>query len=150
MKTQITNLINGAKNVIRDEKNAKYLNAEPATSHTGFAGTCSSVRMNTAARVYNENGESLHVVVRGVELVLPIHKSVSGKSWIWGAELTEEQFNTICGFSFGVSDKAINKYTLIVNGDCTVRVEVSHRQNERQNWKAGYIYNLDEAFVTIL
>lgn len=39
MKTQIKDLISGRKDVIIDETNAKYDNANKSTSHNGFAGT---------------------------------------------------------------------------------------------------------------
>ena len=39
MKTQIKYLISGRKDVIIDETNAKYDNANKSTSHNGFAGT---------------------------------------------------------------------------------------------------------------
>lgn len=149
MKTQIGNLINGAKNVIRDFSCEKYETAKQSTSHIGYAGTNIKERQEIAMRVYEENGDTLHIIVRGIELRLKIHKSFSGKSWWWQTELTDEQYSTICKTSIGVGAK-LNSYSLIVNDDCTVCVHTFHRRNECQTWKPGYTHNIDEAFVTIL
>lgn len=149
MKTQISNLINGSKNVIRFENHSKYQSASPATSHVGYAGTNSRERNEIAERVYNENGDNLHIIVRGIELNMPIHKSVSGKTWSWGTELSSEQYKAICGEPWGIG-KDLNSYTFTISDDCTVHASVYHRKNERQEWKHGYTYDIDEAFVTIL
>lgn len=149
MKTQIAHLINGDEKVIRDEKHAKYLTAKPATSHVGIAGTTHEERQKIADKVYEENSAAMHISICDVELVLPIHKSISGKSWSWGTELSKEQYEKICGFPFGVG-KYQNMYTLKIEKNCTVWVHVYHRNNERQSWKFGYRYLLDESFVTIL
>lgn len=149
MKTQISNLINGARNVIRDEAHEKYITAKQATSHVGYAGTSHNERQEIGAHVYTENGDTLHVNVRGVELTLQIHKSMSGKSWYWRTELTEEQYKTICQTSIGVGTN-LRSYVLNINGDCTVYVQTFNRRTERQNWRNGYTHNIDEAFVTIL
>lgn len=149
MKTQITYLINGKKNVIRDKENVKYATARIATSHIGYAGTSNKQRQEIATQVYAENGDTLHITIRGIELTMPIHKSMSGKSWLWSTELTEEQYHTICGSSLGVG-KNLNSYTLTFYDDCTVEISVYHRENERQAWRCGYTQYIDEAFVTIL
>lgn len=149
MKTQISHLINGRKNVIRCENHSKYQSASLATSHVGYAGTNSRERNAIAEKVYNENGDNLHIIVRGIELNMPIYKSVSGKTWRWEIELSAEQYQVICGVSWGIG-KYLNAYTLTISGDCTVHASVCHRKNERQEWRSGYTYDIDEAFVTIL
>lgn len=150
MKTQISNLINGAMNVIRDEEHEKYLTATQATSHVGYAGTNDKERQEISARVYYENGDTLHVNVCGIELTLQIHKSLSGKSWYWSVSLTEKQFQQICCHtSIGVG-KYLHSYVLEINYDCRVYVQTFNRKNERRIWREGYTHYIDEAFVTIL
>ncbi len=149
MKTQISNLINGARNVIRDEAHEKYKYAKQATSHVGYAGANDNERQEIGACVYAENGDTLHVNVRGVELTLQIHKSMSGKSWYWSAYLTDEQYQQICPTPIGVGDN-LHFYELGVNSDCRVYIQIFNRRNERQIWREGYTHNIDEAFVTIL
>lgn len=68
MKTQIRELVNGAKRVIRDARHPKYANATRATSHDGYAGTDRKTREEVAGRVFAENGGTMRVAVRGVHL----------------------------------------------------------------------------------
>lgn len=149
MKTQIENLINGAKKVIRDNGHKKYISAKSSTSHEGYAGSSYELRNEIARRVYEENGDTLHVIVRGVELTLDLSKSGSGNPLYWCAEITEEQYRNICPTSIGVGAK-LSCYLLMINYDCTVNIQTFHRSNDRQSWKLGYTHNIDEAFVKIL
>lgn len=103
MKTQISDLINGNQNTIRDDSHPKYKTAEKATTYAGkvgpnYVGTNSHERELVAKKVYEENPEVLRISVKGVELELPIEKSVSGKSWMWTTNLTQKQYDAICGF----------------------------------------------------
>ncbi|HBV83565.1 MAG TPA: hypothetical protein DEB74_12415 [Lachnospiraceae bacterium] len=149
MKTQISNLINGAKNVIRDEEHEKYITAKQAATHVGYAGTYAKERQEISERVYHENSDTLHINVRGVELTLQIHKSMSGKSWYWSVSLTDKQFQQICHTSIGVGEN-LRSYELEINYDCRVYVQTFNRKNERRIWREGYTHYIDEAFVTIL
>lgn len=69
MKTQICDLINGSKNVIRDLSASKYAGC-PAGTSAEFAGTTIRERAEAAEAVKLENPETLRINVRGVELVL--------------------------------------------------------------------------------
>ena len=143
MKTQITNLINGMKNVVRDEQHEKYLNAKPATSHIGYAG--SENRAEIAQRVFAENGETLNIMLSGVELQLHLAKSTTGKTLWYTCELSEEIANQFM-FTNGNS----RSYTLIIDSNMTVCINKFVRRNERAKWRFSYYQYIDEAFITIL
>lgn len=97
MKTQICDLINGAKNVIRDLSASKYAEC-PAGTSAEFAGTMISERAAVAEAVKLENPEMLHVNVRGVELVLQADRAkTSGRIVNYCADITATQWCTITG-----------------------------------------------------
>lgn len=152
MKTQIKNLINGQKNVIRDEKNPKYLNAPRATSHIGFGGTAWEKRFALAEHVFAENGEIMPVDVRGVRLNLKQRQSESGKTRWYISEITQAQANAICGFSdehqwFGSYE---GYWSFRIGDDLCCKVSSFARRTPGSNWEARTWLNIDEAFVTIL
>ncbi len=128
MKTQISNLINGSENTVRNLSASKY-----AANSVGFhnkpnvpvnGGTPTAERNEIALRVAAENPGSLHIRANGVELSLTRHNSTSGKSWRWEAEITSAQYASITGSEAPVwSHKgARNSYGITVNMDCTVAV----------------------------
>lgn len=138
MKTQINNLINGKKNVIRQADHAKYLTANNATSHIGYAGTSASDRAQVAQQVAVENTGELNVEIKGVAISLTRNNSISGKSWFWAANLSNDQYVAITGSDFGLGKNTTPG--IIVNGDCTITVSNGGK----------HFVDIDEAFVTIL
>ena len=86
MKTQIKYLISGRKDVIIDETNAKYDNANKSTSHNGFAGTNKEERTEIARRVIEENPDGLNIEIKGVLLSLNRISSESGNNLITSTE----------------------------------------------------------------
>lgn len=147
MKTQISNLINGSKNVIRDMEDSKYMTAKPATSHIGFAGTNRDERNEIAARVYEENGKTLKITAKGIDLTLPIHVSTTGKSWSWGCPLTEEQYVALGG---RYTDGTLKAYRIEVTMRCEVILYSFTRKSEAAQWRCSNSTYLDESFVHII
>lgn len=148
MKTQITNLINGAKNVIRNMEDAKYMTAMPATSHNGYAGTNRDERNEIAAKVYEENGDMLNINAKGIALTLPIHRSTTGKTWSWGCPLTEEQYVALGG---QYTEGTLKSYSLEVLMSCEVVLYSFTRRSEAAQWRSvGPMTYLDESFIQIL
>lgn len=142
--TQIGKLINGCKNVIRDENNEKYINAPQATSHVGFAGS-GAVRSEVAAAVFSENGETMDVKLCGHPLTLTRHSSVSGKTQWYSCELSEELASM-----FVSTDGNERIYSLIIYEDCTVEVQKFVRKNDRCQWRLSWHQYIDESFIEIL
>lgn len=147
MKTQISNLINGSKNVIRNMEDAKYTTAKPATSHNGYAGTNRDERNEIAAKVYEENGDTLNITAKGINLTLPIHVSTTGKSWSWGCTLTEEQYVALGG---RYTEGTLKSYSLQINMDCTVTLYSFTRKSEAATWKQSNMTDIDESFIQII
>lgn len=128
MKTQISSLINGSENTVRNLSASKYV-ANPVGFHfksnvPANGGTPTAEREDVALRVASENPESLHILASGVELSLSRHNSTSGKSWRWEAEITAAQYASITGSEAPVwtHKGARNSYGITVNMDCTVAV----------------------------
>lgn len=149
MKTQISNLINGSENTVRNLSASKY-----ADNPVGFhnkpnvpvnGGTPSAERNEIALSVAAENPGSLHIRANGVELSLTRHNSTSGKYWSWEAEITAAQYAAITGNEAPVwaHKGARNSYRIMVNGDCTVAVYAT-------SGKKGCDIILGEEFIEIL
>lgn len=147
MKTQIQNLINGAKNIIRQEGHAKYLTAKPATSHNGWAGTNRDERAKIAAKVHEENPDGMTIEACGQKIDLPIHYSGTGKSWTWIAELTQEQYIALGG---KYTNGTIKSYQLNIFADCTAMIFSFTKKTERSQWRQSNQTYIDESFITIL
>ncbi len=148
MKTQIQNLINGAKNIIRNEADEKYTTAKPATSHIGYAGTNREERERIAAAVIAENPGSLEIEARGLTLSLHKRTSVSGKTITYETALTEDEYKILVGVS-SLPGTLERSFSLCINNDMTVRVDRFSRKSPNAMWKLKeYIY-LDEAFIVI-
>ena len=127
MKTQINTLVTGT---------------------TGLVGTNSAIREEISSKVLAENGDTLRVVVKSVELELQRSCSCSGKSWRWSTELTAEQFKVIAPNALGCGK--INRYTFTIDGKCRATAQVWHRSNERKQWRFGYMHTIQEANILIL
>lgn len=147
MKTQITNLINGAKNVIRNMEDAKYMTAKPATSHNGYAGTSRDERNEIAAKVYEENGDTLNITAKGIVLTLPIHISTTGKSWSWGCPLTEDQYVALGG---QYTEGNLKSYSIQITMGCEVMLYSFTRKSEAAQWRVSQYTYLDESFIEII
>lgn len=147
MKTQISNLINGSNNIIRDMENQKYTNAKQATSHVGYAGTNRDERHAIATMVHEENPNALHISVRGFDLTLPISYTTTGKTWQWGVDLTQEQYIALGGT---YTSGNIKSYTLVVFADCTAAIYSFTKKSQNAQWRQSNMTYLDESFITIL
>lgn len=148
MKTQITNLINGAWNVIRNMDDPKYLTAKPATSHNGYAGTNRAERNKIADKVYEENGDTLNITAKGIALTLQIRRSNSGKSWYWIGTLTEDQYKALGG---RYTEGKYKCYNIVVLMSCEVVLYSFTRSSENAQWRSvGLMTDLDESFIQIL
>lgn len=146
MKTQIANLINGQKNVARQNENEKYLNAKQATSHIGFAGTNRNERAEIARKVYAENGETMNILFADVHLSLKKGQSVSGKTQWYSAPINEDLASQF------VVKKGGNErtYTLTISNDCEVFISKNVRKNENCQWRLSYTQYIDESYIKIL
>ncbi len=152
MKTQIHELVSGKKSVIRNEKHSKYSNAQMTTDHFGFAGTNRKEREEIAGRVFAENGDTMHVSVRGVPLSLRRGASTTGKTEWFSAEITREQANAICGFPATAEwfSKCEGSWTFTINGDCTCVVDAYARRTPGSAWTHRQFYDIGEEFIAIL
>ena len=129
MKTQITNIINGSKNVRILESAEKYINAKRSTSHNGYAGTSYAVKEDTFKKVLEENGE---------ELTLKLGQSLSGKSKWYYAPISESQYMKYTGSKDGLKTTQENCPEIKINEYCDV--VIANGMN--------YTY-IDSSFVTI-
>lgn len=146
MKTQIANLINGQKNVARQNENEKYLNAKQATSHIGFAGTNRNERAEIASKVFAENGEILNVDFCGEKLAMKKGQSVSGKTQWYSVPINEDLASRFVVIAGGNE----RNYTLTISNDCEVFISKNVRKNENCQWRLSYTQYIDESYITIL
>lgn len=152
MKTQICDLVNGSKNVIRDLSASKYAGC-PAGTSAEFAGTEIRKRAEVAEAVKLENPEALRVNVRGVELVLQVDRAkTSGRIVNYCANITAAQWCKITGI--GVECLKIYKFETSfqfrVNADMTAETLIFARKSPAAMWKTRIYEYIDESFITIL
>lgn len=151
MKTQIDNLINGSKNVVRDENHPKYATAKKNTYGDGYVGTSTAERLAIAEKVFAENGDEMHVIIRGVEITLRRHFSTTGKTSWYSSELTSDEYTTICSgrvYEFPAEMK-FKSFGITIHNDCTVTTVRYGKKSEGGAWKVREYSDIDEAFVTI-
>lgn len=149
MKTQISNLINGSEFTIRDLSAEKYKN-NPIGAFCGkhnvpeLGGTPTAERNAIAAKVALENPAETLVRIKGFELTMLRHTSISGKSWRWEAEVTPEQFEAIADcLPVWTHKGAENMYKIVLQQSCTVLAEATSGKKE-------YSRIIGEEFVEIL
>lgn len=151
MKTQITSLINGAKDIRRDLSNPKYINCPKATSHIGYAGTNLKLRTEIAEKVIAENPDGMEVEIFGKKFRLSRSSSVSGKTVWFSTEISIDDFMLLSGYAevpFKQSKEC--KFALEINNDMNVLLHKWCRANENAKMKhRGYDY-IDESFVKII
>lgn len=152
MKTQICDLINGSKNVIRDLSASKYAEC-PAGTSAEFAGTEIRKRAAVSEAVKLENPETLRVNVRGVELFLQADRAkTSGRIVNYCADITAAQWCKITGR--GAECLKIYKYetsfSFRVNADMTAEALIFARKNPAAMWRTRKYEYIDESFITIL
>lgn len=150
MKTQISALINGSENTIRNISSEKYIQ-NPIGFFSGkqnvpqFGGTSAVERKRISKIVSDENPGSLLILANGVELLLPRHNSASGKSWRWEEAISAEQFTKITGKDAPewVHVGAKNQYGIVIYDNCTVEVFAT-------SGRKGVNFVLGEEFIEIL
>lgn len=150
MKTQISNLINGSENTLRNLAAEKY-RSNPIGFFSGkpnvpqFGGTCSAERDEVALKVAAENTADMRVIVNGVELKLTRINSTTGKSWRWVVEISAEQYEEVTGENAPIwSHKgAYNEYEFVIYQDCTAEVFAT-------SGKKGFSKVLGEEFIKII
>lgn len=152
MKTQIYDLINGSKNVIRDLSASKYAEC-PAGTTAEFAGTVTSERAAIAEAVKLENPETLRVNVRGVELVLQADRAeTSGRIVNYYSDITPAQWCAITGRSAECLEiyKFETSFCFRVNADMTAEALIFARKSPGATWRIRKYEFIDESFITIL
>lgn len=152
MKTQICGLINGSKNVIRDLSASKYAECPEGTS-AELAGTTIRERAAVAEAVKLENPETLHVNVRGVELVLQADRAkTSGRIINYRADITAAQWCKITGRSSECLEiyKYEASFCFRVNADMTAEALIFARKSPGAMWRTRKYEYIDESFITIL
>lgn len=151
MKTQIFNLINGNKNVVRLENCLKYTTAKKASSHSGYAGTNRDERAEVAAKVFSENGDEMKVTIRNIELVLRRGSSTTGKTQWYSCELTSDEYQLItAGKTYEwPNDMKFKYFNIHLNADCTITATRYCKKSENAQWKAREWMDIDEAFCVI-
>ena len=152
MKTQICDLINGAKNVIRDLSASKYAEC-PAGTSAEFAGTTIRERAEVAEAVKLENPETLHVNVRGVELVLQASRAkTSGRIVNYNSNITGAQWCTITGRGAECLEiyKFETSFIFRINADMTAEALIFARKSPAAMWRTRKYEYIDESFITIL
>lgn len=148
MKTQISGLINGHKDVIRDD-HPKYEGAKKAQNHDGYIGSTDAERYDTARKVFSENPDFLKVSIRGKEYLLKKESSTTGKTSWYYREITPSEFLDITGY-LCVPYSWECSFGLFVQGDMTVDIQSCVRKSERAQWKFRRRWYIGEELVTIL
>lgn len=149
MKTQISNLINGARQIRRDLSHSKYINAAKATSHIGYAGTNRKIRQEIADRVIAENPDGMDIEMFGTQFHLDRSSSLSGKTISYSTEISIEDFMLLSGY-VEKPFKNEGSFFLTFNNDMTVEIQKLSRYGVNAQWKYRGHVNIDEAFVKIL
>lgn len=152
MKTQIFDLINGAKNIIRDLSASKYA-GRPAGTSAEFAGTAIKERAAVSEAVKLENPEALRVNVRGVELVLQADRAeTSGRIVNYYSDITPAQWCAITGRSAESLKiyKFETSFSFRINADMTAEVLIFARKSPAAMWRTRNNEYIDESYITIL
>lgn len=150
MKTQISSLIDGRKDVRIDQSNEKYTNAPKATSHLGYAGTNSKARHEIAERVIAENPDGLHIAAFGKEYFLNKKTSTTGKTVWFAAELSAEDFALFAGYMPEFKEGVEISYSINISMEMYVDVYCHTRNNERSQWRQRRNEYIGTEFITIL
>lgn len=152
MKTQIYDLINGSKNVIRDLSASKYVSC-PAGTSAEFAGTAIEERAAVSEAVKLENPEALRVNVRGVELVLQADRAkTSGRIVNYYSDITPAQWCAITGRSAERLEiyKFETSFCFRINADMTAEALIFARKSPAAMWRTRKNEYIDESYIYIL
>lgn len=149
MKTQISGLINGHKDVIRDESHPKYNDARKAQNHDGPVGSTDAERYETAQKVFAENPDFLKISIRGKEYLLEREYSTTGKTSWYCRELSPSEFLDITGYA-EIPYTWECSFMLFIQGDTTVEIQSCVRKSERAQWKPRQRWYIGEELVEIL
>lgn len=147
-KTQISQLINGNKNVKRDLKHPKYINSPRATGHSGFGGTNREERIRIATQVIAENPKCIHININGILKMLPASYSTSGKTAIYSAALRRSEYICIVERVPEYTYEAM--FELVIHGDMKIEIHKYTRKNKQAPWRLRGYDHIGEEFVVIL
>lgn len=148
MKTQVSDIIDGSRNVVRGLLHPKYA---VARDNYGFAigGTDYETRKSIWERVSEENPEYIDLRIRGERVYhLKRHTSTTGKSSWYSTEITDMDYTFITDmvnpFTFEAS------FTLYLTEDLTVYVSKSTRKTPNSQWKHRGNDHIGTEFVEVL
>ena len=129
MKTQISTLQNGCIEGIA-------------------CGSNSEERSAIAAKVFEENPESITVTCNGITITLQKSFSKSGKTSRYSRVITESELNVVEGCRPECRRYTLeSSFALVITGDCRVLVEKSTRKSPGATWKfRGYDYIPESIF----
>lgn len=150
MKTQISQLINGSKDVRRELSSKKYEAAPKATSHIGFAGSSCVFRNATAEAVISENPTELNVIADGIKLTLYAHRSTTGKSIHYSCDLNESDALHLLGFHNNPITTYESSFAMIIHNDMTVELQIWARKSPASQWVLRWRQYIGEEFITII
>jgi hypothetical protein len=149
MKTQINSLINGAKRVRRLLSEAKYVNAPKSSNVGDYAGSNYDLRASIAENVLKENPDGMDIEILGDTLHLNLRKSLSGQSYEYYADISEEQFMKYSGFQ-SKPFQFPSKFAIVIDQNMFVALHKWTQKNENTEWHFRGFDFIDESFVTIL
>lgn len=149
MKTQISDLVSGVKDIRRDLSHPKYANAPQATSHVGYGGTNSKIRQEIAEKVLSEHPDGMDIEMCSKRFHLDRSSSLSGKTVWFSTEIDSGDFLLLSGYKV-VPFSNERSFTLLLNSDMTIEIQMSSRPNNRCQWKYRGCARIGEEFVTIL
>lgn len=142
MKTQINSLHNGSINLIGKDGAVYSENAyELGLRKSSGKPSTHKEREEIAHKVLSENGDTLAVEILGHQVSLVLHKSISGKSWHYRAEIDESLYKEIVPYTAHIGKDSA--FSITIDHSCYVQMHVVHG-------KKGHSVYIDEAFINIL
>lgn len=132
MKTQINTLKRGHGNMV--------------------IGSNYEERQRIGAKVKSENGNTLRILVSGIEYTLNYCESTSGKTWWYESDkLSAEVVKTIVPCDSKATNDSDNvDVTFVIDMYMKCEFQTRRRRHEGAQWKQGQTIEVEEASVTIL
>lgn len=135
-KTQLSILVNGRD----DMPGFNCTDKQTSSSH--------SLRASLFDKIHKENPDGLDITCAGISVHLNEHKSKSGKTTQWLAEIQESDAIKILGFNPPHSYQI--RFEMVIHQDLYVEVCWQTRKSESRQWKTSGCKYLNPKNVKIL
>ena len=115
------------------------------------SGTSYAIREERGKAIIAENGDTMNITYKGVEIELKRNTSKSSKTTWYYTDLTNTQISALFpDDAMHNQNPTLVSYLFVITDECHATITRYRRKSLDATWKAGYEYRLNNNDIVIL